>query len=105
MQHHVEEREEINQGSPHSNETKNCIEGEFIELPIQGALDEEDNPTIQQYPSLEIKDVKVVETSTKGRIVTEKQRIIAMKKRRSKDNPTPDPTSKFTQANHKRMLA
>ncbi|KAL4371566.1 hypothetical protein AHAS_Ahas06G0178600 [Arachis hypogaea] len=25
MQHHVEEREEVNQGSPHSNETESCI--------------------------------------------------------------------------------
>ncbi|KAL4276550.1 hypothetical protein AHAS_Ahas20G0218400 [Arachis hypogaea] len=91
--------------SPHSNETESCIEGEFTEPPIQEAHDKEDAPTIQQYPSLEIKDMKAVETSTKRRIVTEKQRIISMKKRRSKDNPTLDPTSKFIQANHKRKLA
>ncbi|KAL4315965.1 hypothetical protein AHAS_Ahas15G0237800 [Arachis hypogaea] len=102
MQHHEEEREEINQGCPHSIETKSFIEGEFIEPPIQEALDEEDAPTIPQHPSLDIKDVK---TSTKRRIVTEKQRTIFMKKRRSKNNPIPDPTSKFTQANHKRKLA
>ena len=27
-------KEEVNQGSPHSNETESCIEGEFIEPPI-----------------------------------------------------------------------
>ncbi|KAL4306412.1 hypothetical protein AHAS_Ahas16G0175700 [Arachis hypogaea] len=97
--------DEVNQGSPHSNETKSCIEGESIESSIQEALVEKDASTIQQHTSLEIKNVKTVETSIKRRIVTEKQRIISMKKRRSKNNPTPDPTSKFTQANHKRKLA
>ncbi|KAL4329961.1 hypothetical protein AHAS_Ahas13G0352400 [Arachis hypogaea] len=105
MQHHVEEREEANQGSPHSNEIESCIEGEFSEPPIQEVLDEKDAPTIQQYPSLEIKDVKAVNTIPKRRIETEKQRTISMKKRRSRNNPTADPTSKFTQANHKRKLA
>ncbi|KAL4287451.1 hypothetical protein AHAS_Ahas19G0187500 [Arachis hypogaea] len=105
MQLHVEEGEEVNQGSSHSNETESCIEGEFSEPPIQEALDEEEALTIQQHPSSKIKDVKAVETSTKMRIVTEKQGTISMKKRRSKNNPTPDPTNKFTQANHKRKLA
>ncbi|KAL4374282.1 hypothetical protein AHAS_Ahas05G0166200 [Arachis hypogaea] len=81
MQHHKEEREKGNQGSPHSNETESCIEDEFIEPLIQEALDEKDALTVQQHPSFEIKDVKTIEISTKIRIVTEKQRTISMKKR------------------------
>ncbi|KAL4356985.1 hypothetical protein AHAS_Ahas09G0141400 [Arachis hypogaea] len=72
MQHHVEGREEANQGSPHSDETESRIEGGFIEPPIQEALDEEDAPTIQQDPNAEIKHVKAVITRTKMRIATEK---------------------------------
>ncbi|KAL4287820.1 hypothetical protein AHAS_Ahas19G0224400 [Arachis hypogaea] len=104
MENHAEEREEVNQRSPHSSETESCIKGEFIEPPIQEALDEEDTPTITQYPSLDIKDVKAIKTSTKRRIVTKKQRTISMKNKRSKNNPTPYQTSKFTQANHKTKL-
>ena len=100
-----QEREKVNQGRSHSNETESCKEEGFIEPQIQEAFDEQDTPTVQQQPSSEIKDVKAVETSTKMRIVTEKQRTISMKKRRSKNNPTPEPTSKFTQANHKGKLA
>ena len=99
-------REEVNQGSPHSNETESCIEGEFIEPPIQEVLDEEDAPTIIQHPSPEIKVVKAINMSTKKRMVTKKRRTISMKKKRStKSHPTPTPTSKFTQANNKRKLA
>ena len=100
-----QEREKVNQGRSHSNDTESCKEEGFIEPQIQEAFDEQDTPTVQQQPSSEIKDVKAVETSTKRRIVTEKQRIISMKKRRPKNNPTPEPTSKFTQANHKGKLA
>ena len=106
MQHHVEEREEVNQGSPHSKETESCIEGEFIEPPIQEALDEENASTIIQHPSPEIKVVKAINMSTKKRMVTKKRRTISMKKKRStKSHPIPTPTRKFTQANNKRKLA
>ena len=106
IQHHVEEREGVNQRSPHSNETESCIEGEFIEPPIQEVLDEEDAPTIIQHPSPEIKVVKAINKSTKKRMVTKKRRTIFMKKKRStKSHPTLTPTSKFTQANNKRRLA
>ncbi|KAL4321592.1 hypothetical protein AHAS_Ahas14G0125900 [Arachis hypogaea] len=105
MQDLIEEREEVNQGSPHSNEIESCIKGEFIEPPIQEALDEEDIPISTQQPSLEIKEVKAINQSTIIRIVTKKQMTISMKKRGSKNNPTPTPTSKFTQANNKRKLA
>ncbi|KAL4343892.1 hypothetical protein AHAS_Ahas11G0123800 [Arachis hypogaea] len=99
-------REEVNQGSPHSNETESCIEGEFIEPPIQEVLDEEDAPTIIQYPSPEIKVVKAINMNTNKRMVTKKRRTISMKKKRStKSHPTPTPTSKFTQANNRRRLA
>jgi len=106
MQHHVEEREEVNQGSPHSNEIESCIEGEFIEPPIQEVLDEEDAPPIIQYPNPEIKVVKAINMNTNKRMVTKKGRTIFMKKKRStKSHPTPTPTSKFTQANNRRRLA
>ncbi|KAL4316390.1 hypothetical protein AHAS_Ahas15G0280300 [Arachis hypogaea] len=107
MQHHAEEREEVNQGSPHySNKIESCIKDEFIEPPIQEALDEEDAPTIIQHPSTEIKVVKAINMSTKKRMVTKKRRTISMKMKRStKSHPTPTPTSKFTQANNKRKLA
>ncbi|KAL4294006.1 hypothetical protein AHAS_Ahas18G0184900 [Arachis hypogaea] len=104
MQQHIEEREEVNQGCPHSIETESCIEGEFIELPIQEVLDEKDAPTITQQPRLEIKEVKAINKSTKKRMVTKKRRTISVKKRGSKNNLTPAPTSKFTQANNKRKL-
>ncbi|KAL4397253.1 hypothetical protein AHAS_Ahas01G0173400 [Arachis hypogaea] len=88
----IEEREEVNQGSPHSNKTESCIKGEFIEPPIQEALDEEDTPTITQQPRLEIKEVKAINKSTKKRMVTKKRRKISMKKKRStKSHPTPTP--------------
>ena len=107
MQHHAEEREEVNQGSPHySNKIESCINGQFIEPPIQEALDEEDALTIIQHPSPEIKMVKAINMSTKKRMVTKKRRTIFMKKKRStKSHPTPTPTSKFTQANNRRRLA
>ncbi|KAL4344267.1 hypothetical protein AHAS_Ahas11G0161300 [Arachis hypogaea] len=106
MQHHAEEREEVNQGSPHySNKTESCIKDEFIEPPIQKALDEEDAPTIIQHPSTEIKVVKTINMTTKKSMVTKKRRTISIKKKRStKSHATPTPTSKFTQAN-KRKLA
>jgi len=106
IQHHVEEKEEVNQGSPHSNETESCIEGEFIEPPIQEVLNEENAPTIIQYPNPEIKVVKAINKSTKKRMVTKKRRTISIKKKMStKSHHTPTPTSKFTQANNKRKLA
>ncbi|KAL4356812.1 hypothetical protein AHAS_Ahas09G0124100 [Arachis hypogaea] len=92
--------EEVNQGNPHSNKTESCIEGEFIEPPIQEVLDEEDAPPIIQYPNPEIKVVKAINMNPNKRMVTKKRRTTFMKKKRStKSHPTPTPTSKFTQAN------
>ncbi|KAL4374148.1 hypothetical protein AHAS_Ahas05G0152800 [Arachis hypogaea] len=107
IKQHVEEREEVNQGSPHySNDIESCIKGVFIEPPIQEALDEENTPTTIQYPNPEIKVVKAINKSTKKMMVTKKRRTISMKKKRStKSHPTPTPTSKFIQANNKRKLA
>ncbi|KAL4391104.1 hypothetical protein AHAS_Ahas03G0211700 [Arachis hypogaea] len=86
--------------------TESCIKGEFIEPPIQEALDEEGDPTITQQQRSEIKEVKAINKSTKKRMMTKKRRTISMKKKRStKINPTLTTTSKFTQANNKRKLA
>ncbi|KAL4345127.1 hypothetical protein AHAS_Ahas11G0247300 [Arachis hypogaea] len=105
IQNLAEEREEVNQGSPHSNETESCIKGEFIEPPIQEALDEKDASTSTQQPSLEIKEVKAINKSTKKRIVTKIRRTTFMRNKRSTaNNPTPAPTSKANQANNKRKL-
>ncbi|KAL4373101.1 hypothetical protein AHAS_Ahas05G0048100 [Arachis hypogaea] len=64
MQDLTKEREENNQGSPHSNEIENCMEDDLIEPSIQEVLDEEDTPTITQHLSLAIKEVKAIKKST-----------------------------------------
>ncbi|KAL4343983.1 hypothetical protein AHAS_Ahas11G0132900 [Arachis hypogaea] len=65
------------------------MEGDLIEPSIQEILDEEYPPTITQHLSLEKEDVKAIKESTKRRIVTNKQKIISIKERRStKSNPT-----------------
>ncbi|KAL4316623.1 hypothetical protein AHAS_Ahas15G0303600 [Arachis hypogaea] len=99
-------REENNYGNLHSNEAESCIEGEFIELPIEEVLDEGYTPPITQHPSPEIREVKAIKKSTNKGTVTKKQKTIFMKKRRStKINPTLTPTSKVNQANNnKRKL-
>jgi len=107
MQDLTKERKENNQGSPHSNEVESCMEDDLVEPSIQEVLDEEDTPTITQHLCLAIKEVKAIKESTQRRIMTKKQKTTSMKKRRStKSNPNPIPTSKRNQANNnKRKLA
>ncbi|KAL4359134.1 hypothetical protein AHAS_Ahas08G0047000 [Arachis hypogaea] len=90
--------------NPHPHEAESCKKDGFIEPSIQEALDEDDTPTVTQHPTLDIKEVKATNKSTKKRIMTKKWKTISMKKRRSKSNPTPTLTSKFTQANNKKSL-
>ncbi|KAL4381102.1 hypothetical protein AHAS_Ahas04G0099900 [Arachis hypogaea] len=96
MEHHIEEREEANQGSSHSIEAESYIEERFIELPTQEASNDENTPTITQFPILDVKEVKATNESTKRRIVTKIQGTTSMKKKRSTTtNPTlAAPTSK-----------
>ncbi|KAL4371706.1 hypothetical protein AHAS_Ahas06G0192600 [Arachis hypogaea] len=82
------------------------MEGDLIEPSIQEVLDEGYPPTIIQHLNLEKKEVKAIKKSTERGIVTIKQKTTSMKKRRStKSNPAPTPTSKLNQANNnKRKL-
>ncbi|KAL4306696.1 hypothetical protein AHAS_Ahas16G0204100 [Arachis hypogaea] len=100
----TEEREESNQGNPHSSETKNCIEEGFIEPSIQKVFDKDNAPIITQQPYLEIQEVKTTNKNTEERIVTKLQLIISRKRKRSTtSNPTPEPpASKLNQAINKR---
>ncbi|KAL4374153.1 hypothetical protein AHAS_Ahas05G0153300 [Arachis hypogaea] len=102
----VEEQEsdEDNQGRPNSSEAENHMKEGLMEPPIQEALDEENTPIITQQPSLESKEVKAIDKSTKKRIVTKISKT-TFKKRSTANNPPPDQASKLNQANFKRKLA
>ncbi|KAL4300311.1 hypothetical protein AHAS_Ahas17G0188200 [Arachis hypogaea] len=78
------EEQESEEVIPNSSEAEKYMKEEFMEPPVQKALDEYKTPIITQQPSLESKGVKATSKST---------------------NPVPYPASKINQANCKRKLA
>ncbi|KAL4315420.1 hypothetical protein AHAS_Ahas15G0193600 [Arachis hypogaea] len=98
------EEQESEEVIPNSSEAEKYIKEEFMEPPIQKALDEYKTPTITQPPKLGFKEVKAIDKSTKKRIVTKTPRTTFMR-RSTANNPPPDPASKINQANFTRKLA
>ncbi|KAL4287432.1 hypothetical protein AHAS_Ahas19G0185600 [Arachis hypogaea] len=97
------EEQESEEVIPNSSEAEKYIKEEFMEPPIQKALDEYKTPTITQPPRLGFKEVKAIDKSTKKRIVTKIPRTTFMR-RSTANNPPPDPASKINQANFTREL-
>ncbi|KAL4276169.1 hypothetical protein AHAS_Ahas20G0180300 [Arachis hypogaea] len=79
-----QESEEVILEKLHSSEAEKHMKEEFMEPPIQKALDEYKTPIITQQPSFEFKGVKATSKST---------------------NSVPNPASKLNQAIYKRKLA
>ena len=99
------EEQESEEVIPNSSEAEKYIKEEFMEPPIQKALDECKTPIITQQPRLGFKEVKATNKSTKKRIVTKLPRT-TFKRRSTTSNPTPGPiASKLNQAMYKRKLA
>jgi len=98
------EEQESEEVIPNSSEAEKYIKEEFMEPPIQEALNEEITPIITQQPCLDIQEVKAINKSTKKRIVTKTPRTTFMR-RSTANNPPPDPASKINQANFTRKLA
>ncbi|KAL4315478.1 hypothetical protein AHAS_Ahas15G0189100 [Arachis hypogaea] len=78
------EEQESEEVIPNSSEAEKYIKEEFMEPPIQKALDECKTPIITQQPRLGFKEVKATNKST---------------------NPVPNPVSKINQVICKRKLA
>ncbi|KAL4287428.1 hypothetical protein AHAS_Ahas19G0185200 [Arachis hypogaea] len=78
------ESEEVIPENLHSSEAEKYMKEEFMEPPIQKALDEYKIPITTQQPSLESKEVKATSKNT---------------------NSVPNPASKLNQAMYKRKLA
>ncbi|KAL4329611.1 hypothetical protein AHAS_Ahas13G0317400 [Arachis hypogaea] len=99
------EEQESEEVIPNSSEAEKYIKEEFMEPPIQKALDEYKTPKITQLPKHGFKEVKAINKSTKKRIVTKLPRT-TFKRRSTTSNPTPGPiASKLNQAMYKRKLA
>ncbi|KAL4344512.1 hypothetical protein AHAS_Ahas11G0185800 [Arachis hypogaea] len=98
------EEQESEEVIPNSSEEEKYIKEEFMEPPIQEALNEEITPIITQQPCLDIQEVKAINKSTKKRIVT-KTPMTTFMRRSTANNPPPDPASKINQANFTRKLA
>ncbi|KAL4337547.1 hypothetical protein AHAS_Ahas12G0121100 [Arachis hypogaea] len=78
------EEQESEEIIPNSSEAEKYMKEEFMEPPVQKALDEYKTPIITQQPSLESKEVKATSKNT---------------------NSVPNPASKINQAICKRKLA
>ncbi|KAL4329883.1 hypothetical protein AHAS_Ahas13G0344600 [Arachis hypogaea] len=99
------EEQESEEVIPNSSEAEKYIKEEFMEPPIQKALDEYKTPTITQPLRLGFKEVKAIDKSTKKRIVTKLPRT-TFKRRSTTSNPTPGPIAgKLNQAIYNKKLA
>ncbi|KAL4300206.1 hypothetical protein AHAS_Ahas17G0177700 [Arachis hypogaea] len=78
------EEQESEEVIPNSSEAEKYMKEEFMEPPVQKALDEYKTPISTQQPSLESKEVKATSKNT---------------------NSVPNPASKLNQAMYKRKLA